>query len=822
LLWLAFYCVSFGASGSRADDFVVIPTSVSLTGKNARQRLLIERVVGSQFVGEVDGDVELKSDDAGVVRIEAGTLIPVANGSTLVRAKLGEQSAKVRVKVSGMSEPAAWSFRNHVQSILYRSGCSAGACHGALAGKGGFKLSLRGYNTTRDHFTITREARGRRIELADPGRSLLLAKPSGAIAHQGGLRFEVDSHEYRVLSQWIAAGAPPPRDDDPRLERLEVLPEKLTLKKGDEQQLLLRAHFTDGGVEDVTHWAKFTATNEAVAKVAEDGKVTVIGPGEGAVTAWYLNQIVVSRIASPYENEISPDVFAKAQRRNFIDESVLQKLQSLRLPPSARASDGEFLRRAYLDTIGTLPTAGEVRKFLADKSPDKRDRLIDDLLDRTEFVDYWTYKWSDVLLVNGRRLRPAAVKAYYTWIRQQVEANTPWDEFAKRIVTARGSSTENGATNFYALHQSPEEMSENVSQTFLGLSIACAKCHNHPLEKWTNDQYYGMANLFSRVRAKGWGGDPRSGDGQRTLFVATSGELVQPLTGEPQPPRPLDGEAVSFEAQADRRVHLARWLTSPENPYFTRAIANRIWANFFGVGLVESVDDMRKSNPPSNAKLLDAIADFVIKNKYDIKKLMRAILQSEAYQRTSRPLDRNRSDGRHYARYYPRRLMAEVLLDAISQVTEVPAEFNQIGFPGADFQKTDAYPKGTRAIQLHDSAVVSYFLKTFGRNRRDITCECERSNKPSIVQTLHVANGNTVNARLRAKDGRVSKLLAAKMTNEQIIEEVHLSALTRLPTSAENSGLLDVFAEAGEAGRREVVEDLLAAIFSSREFQFNH
>ncbi len=744
------------------------------------------------------------------------SLIILLSIATSVRA--AEDPGKVLI----LEDIPAWSFRNHVQSVLYKAGCSTGACHGALAGKGGFKLSLRGYNTERDYFTITREARGRRIELSDPGRSLILIKPTAAIPHKGGLRFEVGSLEYRVLSEWIAAGAPPPCDDDARLESLEILPIAATLKTGERLQLELRAHFTDGHAEDVTRWAKFRATDESVAGVSESGEVTVMGPGEGAVTAWYLNKIVVARVGVPYEHDIPADVFATAPRRNFIDELTLEKLQNLRLPPSPRADDAEFLRRAYLDTIGTLPTADEARAFLADNSSDKRQRLIDHLLTRPEFVDYWAYKWSDLLLVSGRQLRPAAVKAYYTWIRSQVEQNVPWDEFARRVVTARGGSTDHGETNFYALHQSPEEMSENVSQAFLGLSIACAKCHNHPLEKWTNDQYYGMANLFARVRAKGWGGDPRNGDGVRTLFAAGSGELLQPLSGRPQPPRPLDGDAIPFDATKDRRVYLADWLTSPENPYFTKAIVNRVWANFFGVGLVESVDDMRESNPPSNEKLLAAAADFLVQKKYDLKSLMRLILQSETYQRTSRPLPDNRDERRFYSRYYPRRLMAEVLLDAISQVTGVPAEFTEIGFPGADFQKTDAYPKGTRAIQLHDSAVVSYFLKTFGRNEREITCECERSNKPNIVQTLHVANGDTVNARLSAKEGRVSQLLASDLADEQIIDEVYLGSLSRLPTAAEKSGLLAVFAEAGQDERRAVVEDMLAAIFSSREFQFNH
>ena len=384
-------------------------------------------------------------------------------------------------------------------------------------------------------------------------------------------------------------------------------------------------------------------------------------------------------------------------------------------------------------------------------------------------------------MLNGALLRPEAVKAYYQWIHHRVEANTPWDQFAREVVTAQGSSFENGATNFYALHQDPETMSENVSQAFLGLSIGCAKCHNHPLEKWTNDQYYAMANMFSRVRAKGWGGDSRSGDGKRTLFVVSKGELTQPLTGKPQPPTPLDGEPLAFDAPDDRRVHLAAWLTAPENPYFARSIANRVWANFFGVGLVESVDDMRDSNPASNEELLSATADFVVSNKFDLKTLMRAILQSHTYQRSSHPLAENQDEHRFYSRYYPRRLMAEVMLDAISQVTDVPTDFTEIAYPGADKQKTDFYPKGTRALQLYDSAVASYFLETFGRNERQITCECERSDEPSMVQVLHISNGDTLNSKLQAKEGRVEKLLGSDSPNYAIVEQTYLMSVARYP-----------------------------------------
>lgn len=716
----------------------------------------------------------------------------------------------------------AWTFRNHVLPVLSKSGCNSGACHGALAGKGGFKLSLRGYDPASDYHAITKQARGRRVELADPGSSLLLTKPSGAVPHKGGIRFEVNSLDYKIISEWLSAGAPGPSDQDPLVVRLEISPAAAVLDTVKSQQMQVNAVYSNGKTEDVTKWVKYTSANETVAHVDDQGKVAVIGHGEGAITAWFSSKIVVARVTSPFPNTVAADAFAKAERRNFIDDLVLAQLQKLRLPPSPTAGDAEFLRRAYLDTIGTLPKSEEVRAFLDDKAEDKRDKVIESLLARPEFVDYWTYKWSDLLLINGQKLRPGPVKAYYDWIHKQVADNVPWDDFARQLVTSQGSSLDNGATNFFALHQDPEEMAENTSQAFLGLSIGCAKCHNHPLEKWTNNQYYAFANLFARVRAKGWGGDFRSGDGVRTLYVANKGDLIQPLTGRPQPPTPLDGKPLDFDATADRRIALASWMTSSENPYFSRAITNRVWANFFNVGIIEPVDDLRISNPASNEELLTAAAKFLVENKYDLKSLMRAILQSKTYQRSSLPLAENKDEKRFYSHYYPKRMMAEVLLDAISQVTDVPTAFTEIGFPGNDKAKTDAYPKGTRAIQLADSAVASYFLKAFGRNSREITCECERSEEPSMVQVLHISNGDTINEKLKQADNRLGKLITGNQTNEQIIDEAYLLSLSRFPTADEKTRIMTVLAESPENARREVLEDVFWSILSSREFLFNH
>ena len=428
-------------------------------------------------------------------------------------------------------------------------------------------------------------------------------------------------------------------------------------------------------------------------------------------------------------------------------------------------------------------------------------------------------------MLNGTRLRPLALKTYYQWIKKQVADGVPWDQFVRAIVTSTGESVENGPTNFYALSQSPEDMTENVCQAFLGLSIGCAKCHNHPLEKWTNDQYYGMASLFARVKAKGWGGEGRDGDGRRTLYVAESGEVVQPRTGKPQPPTPLDGKPLAFDEPADRRVSLAKWLTAPGNPYFARSITNRVWANFFGVGLVEKVDDMRVSNPASNDALLAAAADDLVRHKFDLKALMRLILQSNAYQRSSRPLPGNHLDRRFYSRYYPRRMMAEVLHDAIVQVTEVPTRFDFIAFPGNDRQKTEFYPLGTRAVQLYDAAVENYFLQAFGRNPRRIVCECERSDEPTMVQVLHLSNGVTLNEKLHAPGNRLDKLLRLRregMSSAAVVDEIYLACLARFPTESERQKLLALLPPQGASNEAEVLEDVFWGLMSSREFLFNH
>ena len=708
------------------------------------------------------------------------------------------------------------SFRNQVQPILAKFGCSTGACHGAAAGQGGFKLSLLGYDHIGDQLAIARAANGRRIVVEDPARSLLLLKATKTVPHKGGEKIKTGSREYQILADWIAGGAPGPQTSDPTIQRIEITPSHATLKPGATLPLKVTAFFDNGASEDVTRWVKYTVGNNAVATVDDVGNVKVSGQGEGTITAWYRSRLSIATITVPFEQQVKADAFAAFQPRNFIDERVIEKLRELNIPPSAACTDDEFIRRAFLDTLGILPTAQEVRTFLADTSSTKRDALIDSLLKRPEFTDYWSYKWSDLLLVNSDKLAVRPMWSYYQWIRRNVEQNTPWDVLVRNLLTATGSTLENGASNFFTLHDEPTKLAETTSVAFLGMSIACAKCHNHPMEKWTNDQYFAFANLFSRVRAKTTGLKD-----EQVVFSATTGDIVQPLTGKPQAPAPLDAQSISMTSTQDRRITAAEWVTSPTNPYFARSITNRVWANFFGSGLVNAVDDLRMTNPASNEKLLHDAAQHLITNKFDLKALMRAILQSQTYQRSSVALAENKSDTRFHSRYYPKRLMAEVLLDAISQVTAAPTSFN-MERRNANRGLGEAYPMGFRALQVPDSNTRSYFLNAFGRPDRVQTCECERTNEPSMAQALHIANGDTLNQKLTQKNNRLDQLLASGKSPAEIVDEVYLSALSRFPTAKEKTEVTALLAAATPDEKRQTLEDIFWGVMSAQDFVFNH
>jgi len=800
----------------RAAEYRLLPEKIVLHGPHDRQRVVLAILDGGKIVGQYTAAAKFQIQPAGIASIDAdGVVWPRQNGQATLTVQV-QDGATLQVPISvGNMESSGPSFRHEVLPMLTRAGCNSGACHGALAGKGGLKLSLRGYDPEADYYVLTRQVLGRRLDLAQPHRSLLLLKPTMTVNHGGGLRIDPDSPEYRLLADWIASGAPGPKSEEAKLVRIEVLPPMVTLKPGDKFQLLVRATYSDGRQRDVTHWAKFSSAEEGVAIVNDDGLVQVRGYGEAGIAVWFSDLVAVSEVLVPFANRLPPDAFARAERRNFVDDLVLKKLEALRIPPSPLCSDAEFLRRVYLDTIGLLPTPEELQQFLADPSPDKRARWIDRLLDRPEFVDYWAYKWSDLLLISSRKLPQPAVWAFYQYVRQSVADNKPWDQFAREILTARGSNLSNGAANYFVMHRDIAELTEKTTVTFLGLSLTCARCHNHPIEKWTQDQYWALANLFSRVAQK-------NGDrpGEVIVYDLPSGDVPHLRRGIPMPPAPPDGPALDLSDPRNRREYFAAWLTSPDNPYFARALVNRVWRHFLGRGLVEPEDDLRLTNPPTNPELLDALTRDFVQHRFDVKHLIRTILNSATYQRSSQTIAENEADDRFYSHYLVRRLPAEVVLDIYSQVTEVPTVFSQIkvGTTGG-VAGTDQFPPGTRALQLPDSLVVSGFLDSFGRPDRSQPCSCERMSDASMSQALHLNNGQTLNEKLRAKNGRIEKWVQEKVPLDEALRRLYRLALCREPTQKEQQQML---AALKEAQPREALEDLFWAVLTSPEFLFNH
>jgi hypothetical protein len=814
--WLAlavFLCADLCAAVA-PSSIAILPGDVDLRGPRASQKLVVQATYPGGYEKDVTSAARLACDDSKIAVVDGDAVIrPVADGTTRVTAVLGSQTASIRVQVRSAGGSSVPSFRNHVLPVMTKAGCNSGACHGALAGKNGFKLTLRGYDPDTDYEVLTREAIGRRVSVVEPAHSLMLLKPTLTIPHGGGRRFAVNSPEYKILVDWIAAGAPPPSDSDPRVQRLEIFPASAWLEPAAEQQILVRAVYSDGHAEDVTRWVKFSSTDSGVAAVDDFGKVKMLGSGEAAITVWYQSRVGFARLGVPYPNQIAAEVFRSSPRHNYIDDLVIRKLESLHIEPSPQADDNTFIRRAFLDAMGVLPTPDEVERFTADKDPNKRSKLIDEILGREEFVDYWAYKWSDLLLVSSRRLRPNAMWSFYDWIRSSVAANKPWDQFVREILVSSGDTRHNGALNYYVLHKNPIELSENITKAFLGLTITCARCHNHPLEKWTQRDYYQMANLVSRVAEKN-GAEP----GDVIVYSSPAGEVNFPKTGKPLPPRPLDGQPLPLDASKDRRQHLAEWVTSPDNPYFARSIVNRIWQNFMGRGLVEPVDDLRATNPASNEDLFSALTKDFVASGYDVKKLIRTIMESAAYQRASTVTRTNEQDDKYYSHYIIKRLPAEVILDAISEITRVPTRF-------------EGYPAGTRALQLPDSQVNSYFLTVFGRPPRTIADSSERQHQPTITQALHVINGNTLNQMLEAKGGAIDMFLKLGLSDSRVVDHLYLSAFSRLPSPQERSEILAALAKAEKVSaadplekepRRKPIEDLMWAMLTGKEFLFNH
>lgn len=801
---------------AQADTTQIYPRQIAFShGRQVQSLQLLQADALNTATADLSAKASWRVEPQGLARVDDGpVLVPVSDGEGKVVARLpdGREFLANIVCKSTNSQPA-WSFENQVQPFLTKTGCNQGACHGSAAGKNGFRLSLRGYAPEVDHDALTRQAGGRRLVPGHPEQSLIVWKATGLVPHAGGARIAPDTRDFAVLSGWIREGAAGVTASTPKITRIEASPGQARFKSGQSGRVTVKAFYSDQTSADVTAWAKFGTTDETVLKVDDDGHFKAENPGEAFVTVWFSSQVATVSVAVPSMEKISHEIFARAPRLNKIDELNLAKLQSLGIPPSPDAGDSAWLRRIYLDTTGLLPTAARAAEFMADKNPQKRSRLIEELIKSEAATDYWAYQWSDLLLVSSNKLPAPAMWSFYKFVRESVAANKPWDQFAREIITARGGTLENGAGNYYVLHRDPTDLTETTSVAFLGLSLTCARCHNHPAEKWTQDQYYGFASLLSRVGLKD---GPVAGD--VVVSDRPDGEIMHPRRGLAMPPQALDANAITPADARSRREALADWMTGPENPLFARAIVNRVWKKLFGRGLIDPEDDLRATNPPTDAALLAWLeADFK-QHGYDIRHLLRTILNSAVYARSSTPGAGNTKDMKFLSHMPPRRLAAEVLLDNYSQVTDVPTPFS-------------GFPEKWRAMQLPDTKVANGFLAAFGRPERIATCSCERSNEPSISQALHLANGETLNAKLKADKGLIDRWTSSTMQNNDIVRQLFLASLTREPTPRELQQLTKSLNEsvAGKTSdaekkalRRAAVEDLFWAVLTSDEFLFNH
>jgi len=713
---------------------------------------------------------------------------------------------------------AAPSFLNDIVPLFTKAGCNQGSCHGKGVGQNGFRLSLRGFAPDQDYRSLTREFDGRRIFPSNPERSLLLLKATAQAPHEGGRLFAVDSQEYRLLLNWLQAGSPGPDAKEPKVAKLELFPKTGSLKPGEAVQLVATATFGDGAKRDVTWLTKFDSNDEAYLAVAADGKVKALRHGASAIRSMYQVEVAVAAFTMPFERTVDARRFGA--KNNFIDEHVFAKLRELRIEPSDGCTDAEFLRRASLDACGVLPTPAEVHTFLADTDPKKREKLVDALLARPEFNDYWALQLGN--LFQNRKERDhdvrgvKGVRQFHVWLREQVAANRPWDALARDVLTAAGPNTKNPAVGYFIVtidEQPPAENSEvgeSVAQAFLGTRIGCARCLNHPLERYTQDDFYHFAAYFSRVKFDRK--DPKNG--QPTILSVGHPDqnqnknpvgVTQPRTGQFMKAQPLDRSRVDAAPNADPRAALARWITDPASEFFAGAMVNRIWKHYMNVGLVEPVDDLRATNPPTNPALWAALKKEFVDSRYDLRRLMKAILNSRAYQLASATRPGNEADARFYSHYYARRLPAEVLLDAVCEATGVPEKF-------------DGYPLGIRAVQVPDPGAASYFLATFGRSARVTACACERNDDVNLTQLLHLQCGTIVTAKLPDKNGWLAKNLAAEKDDGKLLAALFLRTYGRPPTDAERAAVVKLLKT---APRDELFRDVFWALLNSKEFLFN-
>jgi hypothetical protein len=777
------------------------PGEINLTTARDRQSIVVQATYADGITRDVTKEAAMTLANPGLVRRDGSTFHPVADGATTLSATFGGQTLTVPVKVNQAKVQPPLSFRLDVMPVFMRAGCNTGSCHGAARGKDGFRISLFGFDPEGDHYRLTREMVGRRINLAIPSDSTLLEKATGSVQHTGGKRFEASSELYQTLYHWIEVGAP---NDDmtklPKVVGVDLYPKQGVLDgKGSTQQMTVRARYSDGTDRDVTSLAVFLSNNDVSAAVNADGLVTGGERGEAFVMARFETYTVGSQfIVLPKGLKFQ---YPSEPESNYIDKLVGNKLRKLRITPSGLCDDATFLRRVTLDIVGLTPTVEEYNRFMSSTDPAKRSKVIDELLERKEFAEIWVNKWAELLQIRSTiTVSYKSMFLYYNWLVERLSKNMPMDQMVQELLGSSGGTFKNPATNFYQTTTETLPLTESVAQVFMGMRIQCAQCHNHPFDRWTQDDYYGFAAFFAQIGRKG------AEDYRETIvFNSGGGEVNHPVGGRVMAPKFLGGETPDVSGK-DRRVVLAKWLASPQNPWFASSFANRVWAHFMGVGIVEPVDDFRVSNPATNPELIEALGKHFTATKYDLKALVRDICNSRTYQRTTQRNESNAGDERNFAHALIRRVKAENLLDMISGVTETKDKFQGL-------------PLGARAVQIADGQSTTYFLTTFGRATRETPCSCEVKMEPTLSQALHLLNGDTVNAKIK-QGGLISKLMTTKKFPEERIIDLYIRSLSRKPTKDELDKLLPTLGEG--ANQAQTLEDLFWALLNSREFLFNH
>jgi hypothetical protein len=792
------------------------PSRVVLKGRHDAQQLVLTASLAGGRLQDLTDVASYEVADPTIARVtETGRVIPLADGTSEIRARFGGHQVPIPVIVAAVGEDLPINFPNQVVPIFTKLGCNSGGCHGKASGQNGFKLSLLGFEPPLDYESLVKEGRGRRLFVAAPDQSLLLLKASGRLPHGGGKRMDVASDEYQILRRWVAAGVPFGAPEDPVVTRISVFPEHRITTRRNQQQFAVTAHSSDGTSEDITRRAQYESNDTEVAGVDEVGLVRTLGlSGEAAVMVRYQGHVAVFRATVPLGVESTPYEFP---HQTIVDAYTHPKWQELGLVPSDLCTDEQFVRRVFLDITGTLPSPARVLAFVADTDPRKRPRLIDELLETDEYADVFAHKWADILRVNRRNQadRAHGTFAFHAWIRRAVAADTPYDEFARDILGALGDETRVPSVAWYKELQSPEQLVDDTAQVFLGLRIACAQCHHHPYEAWSQDDYWGLAAFFGRLGRRTVavpGQAVQNRQSQRPfLFTRSSGTVTNKKTGQPAVMKPLDGAPVTVGPDEDPRQVLVDWMVQADHPFFARAVVNRYWAHFLGRGIVDPMDDMRQTNPPSNPALLEALARDLVEHHYSLKHLIRTICNSRTYQLSSTPNEFNRHDKQSFARFYPKRMGAEVLYDAVSQVLGSPGTF-----PGLP---RDAHAP-RRAMTLPDEAFASYFLDVFGRPQRLSACECERVNEANLAQVLHLLNSDEVQGRLARPGGRADLLAKDPRPDAEKVEELFLWTRARKPTPDQLRTAL-AHIERNAKAKKIAYENILWSLINAKDFAFN-